>query len=229
MVDRYEINAIRPRDPVTVVDLDGTYLNGNTLKIYFQCGIKFLISKGLLPKAISLMAYVIARRLRLITHLKLKKEILDTLYPYPEILPRFQKKALRKVNPMVAALINRNYQAGHKILLATAAPSFYVKGIWSGANIIATEYSPSNQNLIECKGNEKLRRVNEWISQNYCILDTVISDHYDDAPLFAANTCSAAEANILVNPNRKTLRFFRELQPTHFLLIEEIADLSITS
>lgn len=229
MVDRYEINAIRPRDPVTVVDLDGTYLNGNTLKIYFQCGIKFLITKGQLPKAVTLMAYAIARRLRLITHIKLKKEILDILFPYPEILPKFRKTALKKVNPKVAALINRNYQAGHKILLATAAPSFYVKEIWSGDNIIATEYSLGDLDLIECKGNEKLRRVNEWISLHYCILDTVVSDHYDDAPLFAANTCSAAEANILVNPNRKTLRFFRELQPTHFLLIEEIADLSITS
>lgn len=229
MVDRYEINAIRPRDPVTVVDLDGTYLNGNTLKIYFQCGIKFLMSRGQLPKAIFLMAYAIARRLRLITHIKLKKEILDTLFPYSEILPKFRQTALRKVNPMVKALIERNYHAGHKILLATAAPSFYVKEIWSEGYLIATEYSPDKPDLIECRGDEKLRRVNEWISQHYCILDTVVSDHCDDAPLFAANTCTAEDANILVNPDRKTLRFFRELQPTHFLLIEEIADLSITS
>lgn len=221
MVDRYAINYPKP---CTVVDLDGTYIKGNTLKIYFQCGLRYLLSRFKISPAIKLIYTALLRQLRIISHLRMKMVILDTLYPYPEILTMLRKKALKKVNPLVSALIERNKGNGHTIVFATAAPEFYVKEIIPDENIVASLYFPLDE-LFEYRGIRKFNELNAWLNCNNGVVDTVITDHYDDAPLFAANKNGT---NVLVNPSAKTLRFFRKLQPTHFLLIEDIDNLGVT-
>lgn len=167
---------------------------------------------------------MILRKLHIITHLRMKMIILDTLYPYPEILTMLRSKAQKKVNPSVAAIIEKNKKNGHTIVFATAAPDFYVKEILPDENIVASLYFPFDE-LFEYRGVRKLNELNAWLNCHNGVFDTVITDHYDDAPLFEANKNGT---NILVNPSAKTLRFFRKLQPTHFLLIEDIDDLGVT-
>ncbi|MDE5555267.1 MAG: hypothetical protein K2J10_08820, partial [Muribaculaceae bacterium] len=90
-------------------------------------------------------------------------------------------------------------------------------------NFVATQFQP-NEPLTECMGEEKLRRVKQWLADNDCRLDCVVTDHKDDAPLLHFNS---EGHNILVNPSASTLRFLRELEPTHFLLIEELGDFGV--
>ncbi|MDE5567942.1 MAG: hypothetical protein K2J12_05820 [Muribaculaceae bacterium] len=194
------------------------------MKIYLQCGLRYLFGRLKILQEVKLIYIVLLRRLRIISHNKMKLIILDTLHPYPEILTMFRKKALKKVNPLVSALIERNKKAGHTIIFATAAPEFYVKAILPDDNVVASLYYPFDE-LFEYRGVRKVSELNAWLTCHNGILDTVITDHYDDAPLFDANK---GGTNVLVNPSAKTLRFFRKLQPTHFLLIEEIDNLGVT-
>lgn len=220
MVNRYAINY---PTPCTVVDIDGTYIKGNTLKIYLLCGLRYLMARFKIYPAVKLLYAVLLRKLHIISHLRMKTVILDTLYPYNQILSKFRSRVLKKINPAVSALIEKNKEKGHMILFATAAPKFYVQEIIPDGNVLASLYRPYDE-LIEFRGDRKLNEVSAWLSVNNCFLDTVISDHYDDAPLFEANK---EGTNVLVNPSAKTLRFFRKLKPTHFLLIEDIDDFSV--
>lgn len=220
MVDRCEITG---RTPCTVVDLDGTYIDGNTLKIYLRCGIGYGLRKRLFKTSLRLLAAVASRKCGLIGHERMKETILSALYPHDEILPAFKKKALAAVNPCVRSLLSRNRDRGHRILLATAAPDYYVRSIWNG-DFVATVFKPG-QTLVECRGEEKLRRVNEWLEDNCCTMDTVVTDHSDDGPVVSANTYGI---NILVKPSKSTLRFFRQLKPAHLFLVEDIDDLGVT-
>lgn len=201
MVDRCVTDI---KTPCTVVDLDGTYINGNTLKIYLRCGFRHLMSRRCYSTAARLIAAVVRRKLGLTDHTAMKRVILSCLYPYPELLTEFRRKALEKVNPDVEALIRRNRDRGHRILLATAAPDFYVRCLWDG-DFVATEYR-QDEKLVECSKDEKLTRVNRWLELNNCTLDTVVTDHCDDAPLISANS---GRHNILVNPSKQTLRALR--------------------
>ncbi len=219
MVDRREIDSLTP---CTVIDLDGTYIDGNTLKIYLACGFRYLSSHFKIKQLSRLLFAVAKRKAGLSSHNEMKRVILSTLYSYPDILNQFEVEANLKINPLVNDLISRQQQLGHRILIATAAPDFYVRTIWQG-DFVATQFQP-NKPLIECMSEEKLSRVKQWLADNDCRLDCVVTDHKDDAPLLHFNS---EGHNILVNPSASTLRFLRELEPTHFLLIEELGDFGV--
>lgn len=206
-----------------VVDLDGTYIKGNTLKIYLFSGLKYCVRHFYLAKFSKLLFLIAKRRFKIISHSEMKSGVLSILSNYDEITENFSIAAKKQINVAVNRLINDLQHSGYNILLATAAPDFYVKTIWAG-DYVATEFNNSNP-MIECRGMKKLSRVNDWMNSHDCKFDIVISDHLDDAPLFEANENGK---NILVNPNRETLCFFRKLQPTHFLLIEEIDNIGIS-
>lgn len=181
MVDRREIES----RPLTVVDLDGTYISANSLIIYLRCGLTYLIKKCKLSATARLLVAVLRRKLGLSAHTQMKYVILDTLSQYPEILPNFAAEANKCINCEIRDLLDSRRSNGHRILLATAAPKFYVQKIWNG-DFVATEFERW-QPMIECKGIEKLKRVKEFIKTTGCHLNTVISDHIDDKPLFEYN------------------------------------------
>lgn len=214
MVDRCEING---RTPCTVVDLDGTYVDGNTLKIYLGCGLRYLMAKRKISAVIRVLSAVVRRKLKLCDHRQMKEVILSELYPYADLLEDFSRRVVGHINPDVKNLIARNAHQGHRILMATAAPEFYVRSFWSG-DLVATDFRPEEP-MIECSVMEKVSRVNQWFKDNDCRIDTVVTDSVDDAGLFVMN---ANGTNVLVKPSKSVLRTFRELKPAHFLLIEEL-------
>ncbi len=212
MVDRREIDNFQP---CTVIDLDGTYVDGNTLKIYLGCGVRFLMSRGKIPPIARLLKAILRRKLGKCDHRRMKETILSTLYPYPQILPTFCKKVKSRINPDIKSLIKRNSSNGHRILLATAAPEFYVRSFWTG-DLVATDFQPDKP-LKECVREEKVLQVTKWLEANNCKLDTVVTDSIDDIGLVKENISGA---NILVKPSASDLRAFRELKPAHLLLVE---------
>ena len=219
MVDR-QLNS---QAGATVVDLDGTYCRLNTLKAYIRLGFRRLLSRGKIASATTVAALVAMRRLRLISHRTMKFNTLRLIGRDTELLNSFGTYIKESVNTDVMRLLDRRLAAGDRILLASAAADFYIPAIWNG-EFVATAMD-KNAERLECRGEEKLRRVSLWLETNGLKLNYVLTDHHDDAPLMQANVTGE---NILVNPSDETLRFFRELEPTHFFLIEELADNVVT-
>lgn len=207
----------------TVVDLDGTYCTQNTLKAYISLGVRHLLSKGKIISAAEVSVLVIMRRLKIISHTTMKFNALRLIGRNTELLKSFGVGIKKSVNNDVRRFLDRRRAAGDRILLASAAADFYIPAIWDG-EYVATAMD-DNAGRLECRGEEKLRRVCLWLEANGLKLNYVLTDHHDDAPLMHANKTGE---NILVKPSDKTLRFFRELEPTHFLLIEELADDIVT-
>ena len=219
MVNRCPNTKLRP---LTVVDLDGTLVRCNTLERYIVIGLRHNLKHLRLFVAARIALLIALRKLRLISHHAMKFSCLSLLSGERSFHGKFANDVLASVNNSVIDLINQKSREGQMILLATAAPDFYVPLLWHG-DYVATQ-TKNNPDQTECRGEEKLSRVIEFASAHNLFIDTVISDHHDDAPLFRYNTDGS---NVLVNPTDKTLRFFREFQPTKFFLIEQIDDLGI--
>ncbi len=183
--------------PCTVVDLDGTYIKGNTLKIFLKCGLRFLIRHNNYRDFRRLVFVVGKRQLRLSTHTEMRDDVIRILRPYyGGISEEFSRCVKHCINPKVKSLLEDRKTKGHRILLATAASGFYIPSIWEGDFV------------AECRGSEKPERVMQWLIDNNCKLDTVITDHREDIPLLLANEKGK---NILVNPSSSTLASLRSL------------------
>ncbi len=219
MVDR-QLDICRG---ATVIDLDGTYSRQNTLKTYIRLGVRYLLSKWRLTSAVTVTTLVAIRGLKLISHTTMKFNALRIIGKDPELMEKFGAEIKSALNSDVKQFIERRKDAGDRILLATAAADFYIPAIWDG-DFVATTFD-NNELRLECRGEEKRRRVDQWLESNGLKLNYVLTDHHDDAPLLKVNRTGQ---NRLVNPSPETLRFFREFEPTHFLLIEELADDVIT-
>lgn len=212
MVDRCEIDK---RQPCTVVDLDGTLVDGNTLKIYLGCGLRYLIVRRKIRPVLRLLNALSRRKLGKSDHHQMKEVILTELYPYADILSDFSRRVDKHINTEVRKLIEANTAKGHRVLMATAAPEFYVRSFWRG-DLVATDFQPDKP-MKECFRAEKVSRVTQWLEDNDCRLDTIITDSIDDIGLVEINLSGT---NLLVRPSASDLRAFRELKPSHLLLVK---------
>lgn len=183
--------------PCTVVDLDGTYIKGNTLKIFLKCGFRYFIRHNDYRDFRRLVFVVGKRQLRLSTHVEMRDSIVRIIRPYYSVISEeFVRCVKKRINLKVKSLLDDRKIKGHRILLATAASGYYIPSIWDGDFV------------AECRGTEKLERVTQWLLDNNCKLDTVITDHREDLPLLVANEKGK---NILVNPSSSTLASLRSL------------------
>lgn len=104
----------------------------------------------------------------------------------------------RDVPPGAAACIARDRAEGYRLLMATAAPEFYAGAIAHALDfdaIVASRHHRDNAGnwlpLLDgpnCYGDEKARRVAEWLTANAASEPAYIrvySDHVSDAPTFA--------------------------------------------
>ncbi|MBO9696066.1 MAG: HAD-IB family phosphatase [Sphingopyxis sp.] len=104
----------------------------------------------------------------------------------------------RDVPPGAAACIARDRAEGYRLLMATAAPEFYAGAIAEALDfdaIVASRHRRDTEGnwlpLLDgpnCYGEEKARRVGEWLAAQTTDGATHIraySDHVSDAPTFA--------------------------------------------
>lgn len=107
----------------------------------------------------------------------------------------------RDVPPGAAAAIARDRAAGYRLLMATAAPEFYAAAIADALGfdaIVASRHQrDADGNWLpvldgpNCYGEEKARRVAEWLAANApggTVPIRAYSDHVSDAPTFALAT-----------------------------------------
>lgn len=104
----------------------------------------------------------------------------------------------RDVPPGAAACIARDRAEGYRLLMATAAPEFYAGAIAEALDFDAIVASRHQRDAAgnwlpildgpNCYGDEKARRVAEWLAANAKDGTAHIraySDHVSDAPTFA--------------------------------------------
>lgn len=187
MVERFQSKKI------VVVDLDGTLLDGNSLHQYFLSAFKH--SNFLIKLKIGWILFL--RKIRFISHKYMKFTLIRSIAPNDRIQKDFVFHTKNKIRKEVLIKLDEFRSNGAEVLLATAAPDFYVPWIWDGKFVATTTV---NNYQKECRGKEKLRAVKEFMGHD-SILEAVITDHSDDLPLLM----EGAKYNILVNPDKKTL------------------------
>lgn len=184
-----------------IVDLDGTYYRGNTLHDYLRCALKVRL-RHLDPRGASILLQYLLRGLRLISHANFKERALRAAIS-DEALEAFAAHAESRINRSLKELLAAERQAGSLVVLASAAPEFYIPRLWDGDYTGSVLYREGG--LEECRGERKLERVNELLKNKGASgIDLAISDHLDDLPLMRA-----ACERILVSPGRRTVEAMR--------------------
>lgn len=186
-----------------VVDLDQTFIKGNT----FHLWLKFLIFQSSFSNlwlTINIVIFVFFRLIRIISHEKLKRKIiyLSNLQKSKINLDEFINVTDKLINEDI--LIKLQNRTQNEIwILATAAPAIYSELIASKYNFdycISTSMNFDSE-WKENIRNVKLENVQSLVNKlNITSIDYLYTDHYDDIPLMRV-----AKKTYLVNPTIKTL------------------------
>lgn len=180
---------------VTVVDLDGTLVQGNTLHLYLRAALRCLWWRRPLV-ALRVAALMAARAVRLIPHSTMKYGAARAVGAHPAVIARLKQTA--HLNPQVLKLIEERKAMGDTVLLATAAFTFYARELWDG-DLVGSDLAAGPED--ECRGEHKAAAVTDYLRQHRATLSCVITDHHDDLPLLRLNP---AGPNYLINPSKKT-------------------------
>lgn len=124
------------------------------------------------------------RMLRLISHKRMKWGCINAIGIEPNLIKRVGNTLRNHIDTRVQSLVDDWIGEGGIVLLATAAPDFYIREIWPH-DFVATNVKESPSN--ECRREKKLERVLDYASMNNCKLLAVVTDHYDDLPLLRYN------------------------------------------
>lgn len=178
---------------VVAVDLDGTYVQGNTLHMYLRTALAMRATGW--RKRLGIACWMALRVLRLVSHRSMKFNCLGLIAPTPALRKAFVERVRTAVNPAVGALVGDERARGALVVLATAAPDVYVPWIWQGP-FVATPVA-DNAGRAEMRGQAKVKAL-ECLAPDGP--DLAVTDHHDDLPLM-----HRAKATLLVNPSARTL------------------------
>jgi phosphoserine phosphatase len=202
---------------VVVVDLDGTLLRGNSFKLYVRCGACALLRKRSLGGFVRLLAATFLRKLSVITHNRYR-EICAALIGF-ESDAMYKMTECAGMSEAVLHFVADRRKEGCQCLLATAALEDYTYAFWEGARVGSV--LKDGRVLVDCRGEVKLRRVLEALGGR--VPAYALSDDIEDEPLLRYVAEHGGRA-VLVNPNKKTLRFFREFEPSKLFDVELLLD-----
>lgn len=205
----------RQLTPVMVVDLDGTLVRGNTLHIALRMGLR----RGSLWSRMTVAAWLAARRLRLVSHERMKYGALPRVFAAEGFANEFKARVESAFNSDVTDLIARHRADGGVVLLATAAASAYVPMIWDGDFVASPVGGP------DLRGNAKVRAVDKWIKDNEGRIVMFLTDHEHDLPMARYAASEGADV-LLVNPRPTALDAFRAEGFTQVLTARANAALS---
>ncbi len=184
---------------LTVVDLDGTLVNGNTLHVFMRCSLAAMIRQKRLYTAVKFCIMAFMRKLKLVSHRRMKFYVLAITVADDTFRKDFVNKIKSKIRRSVIEEIERCRREGSKILLVTAAADIYVPWIWQEDYIATSTFG--NVAHKECRGTVKAEAVRQYAEKNSLKVHTVITDHLDDLPLLSLPDVR----RILVAPSATTL------------------------
>ena len=178
------------------IDLDGTLLSTNTFRDYLSyCGSAALHNFQF-DICFSILWWVVLRKLRLVSHSRMKQALLDRTAAFmtqKSRLDHFVEKEMTYLNVPVQRLMEPYRNRGHLLVLATAAPAFYAHAIAEFLNmdLCCGTLLPSEVVIGEWKenvGQHKVEALQRLLQVHKAELDVVITDHSDDLPLLNSNT-----------------------------------------
>lgn len=205
----------RQLTPVMVVDLDGTLVRGNTLHIALRLGLR----RGSLLSRLAIASWLVARRLRLVSHERMKYAALPRVFAARGVADEFKALVTSSLNSDVVDLISRHEAAGGLVLLATAAAASYVPLIWNGDYVASPAGGP------DLRGDAKVRAVDEWVKAHGGRVSMFLTDHQHDLPM-ARYAAAAGARVVLVNPRPAALEAFSAEGFTQVLTTPATASLS---
>lgn len=177
-----------------IIDLDGTLLRTNTFSDYILYSCCQSLRSFRLDLVFLLLLFSFLRKLRIISHARMKYLILrhtTTFMQQHNRINSFVAKELTYENPTVITHLHNYASQSYLTVLATAAPSLYAELIASHYHFdhcLATPpasipYSQWREN----KRQEKLHNVQKTLTSANAEISVVITDHSDDQPLLDAN------------------------------------------
>ncbi len=177
-----------------IIDLDGTLLRTNTFSDYILYSCCQSLRSCRLDLVFLLLSLSLFRKLRIITHARMKYLILRHTTTFMQAHNRLQSFVTRELtyeNPTVVAHLRHYYSLSYVTVLATAAPSLYAQMIASHYHFDHCLATPSAtapySQWRENKKQEKLHNVQKTLITAQAEISVVITDHSDDQPLLEAN------------------------------------------
>lgn len=197
-----------------VVDLDNTLVAVNSLKEMTVMLLWKLIKTGKTGDLYRVLTQILKRRFHLIPHSDMKHTLVTAaLKNFTDSdIDSLAEKLNCKINSRVKDIIIQNFEKGNFVLLATAAPDFYLgkfieKSGFKNIDYIGTPFQTTLPDYKENKGEEKLGKVLKYLKDNDLECVSVISDHEDDLPLFKYfQHCE----NYLVKPDTNTIESIKQ-------------------
>lgn len=199
-------NVTKMKELAIVVDLDGTLVCTNTFKRYILFVAKEAIRSGRIDLFVLLGVLVAGRKLRLMSHCRMKYHILCATERFMSArrIERFVESLEGYANrSVVDKLHTYKKKQGYAWILSTAAPVHYASLISQAYGFdycIATLMPKRNGDWKENVREEKCRRTLALLVEIQAQFYALFTDHYDDLPLLRAGK----DINVLVNPSDKT-------------------------
>ena len=190
---------------MTVVDLDGTLLCGNSFRWFTRYVLRLAVRRR--PAAAAgLCALLVLRRLRVCSHRRLKWHLMkvsDRVLSADDY-SAFARMLKERVNRRVLAALGNE----QKIVIASAASDEYVAPFvelmgWKNHTATRRPQSGKYSDYTECRGEMKVKAVMRMFPGES--ITAVYTDHVDDLPLLAAS----AGRRVLVSPSASTLMTVR--------------------
>ena len=193
MVDGHALKKL------VAVDLDGTLIHGNSLRLYLWCALRDCVRRRHPLTAARICAVLALRVARIYSHRRMKWRLLQLGGASTSLKNDFTARIKAMMRDDVTQILRTKSDSGCRIVLATAAPDLYIPWFWEGDYLASATFD--NPGHIECRGSNKLKAVTAYAAKNGMTLDTVLTDHIDDLALLTADVAH----RILVNPSARTL------------------------
>lgn len=194
--------------PLTVVDLDGTLIAGNSFTRFTIWMIRRALRRGDLATAAAIGAVVLRRKARFCSHAVAKEIIMRLADRKLDTgdYSAFAATLIPLVRPTVRSRLDEVRAQGHLLCLATAAPWQYaapLAALLDMDEVLATYPPKGERGIVECRGEVKQRRVQALCNRLKLRPARTLTDHHDDLPLLIWTASSGGE-NILVAPTAST-------------------------
>lgn len=195
-------------DRIAVFDFDGTIIHGDSVVSMLFYGRQ----KGLVPLRSSVYAAVAGAlyHLHIISALRSKRAahaFLKTMSTDKReaFLREFAQTLVDRARPEALAQIQKHKDNGETFILCSASGECYMRYVAQmlGADaLLCTPCDAQGQpEGANCRGEEKVRRVQQWMKQNHCENALLVAGYGDtagDAPIL-----SRCRRPVLVRPRKK--------------------------
>lgn len=214
MVERLQ----EPLKGTTFVDLDGTLLSANSMRIFMKRLPGILFKRRAAGSAVGVLWWNALRALRLISHRRLKWRLTKTARRLleEEDWENLAEQLARTVNPKVASYIQSRRDLGCLTYIATAAMEEYTLPlcrILGYDGVIATQFTENLSDYEEMNRHTKHDAIENLLKEKELRLESFLTDHKDDLPTAKA----FPNLTILVGASPKTVREFHQAGITRYL------------